>query len=490
MTLPRLSVAVVGHTNTGKTSLLRTLLRDVTFGEVSDRPATTRDVSGTVLLVSGEPLVELYDTPGLEDSISLLELLDSLRAEQREDPIEIIHRFLANPEAHNRFSQEAKALRQLIKSDVALYVIDARDRPLPKHRDELAILAMCARPIVPVLNFIARPEAQTAAWREQLSRLNLHAVAEFDTVVVDEQSEQRLFEKMRTLLDQFQPTLDALIEDRRAARERLIAASARLIADLLVDAAAATFVVPAGDDRAMREATDRLRHIVRQREQRCVRDLLELHRFHPDDCDPSNLPVEDGQWGLDLFSPEAMKQFGIRTGSAAAAGAMAGLAIDVAVGGVSLGAAAATGAAIGAAISAGHSHGKRLLNRLRGRSELRCDAATLHLLAARQIDLTRALLTRGHAAQDRLHMRDSSTAASRSGAERSRPSLALPQPLVRARSKTAWSSLSQDESAGSQRGSSWTFSSSAREAAVDELASMLRPSLHQPRSAPASLPVR
>ena len=38
--LPRLRVAVVGHTNTGKTSLLRTLMRDVNFGEVSDRPAT------------------------------------------------------------------------------------------------------------------------------------------------------------------------------------------------------------------------------------------------------------------------------------------------------------------------------------------------------------------------------------------------------------------------------------------------------------------
>ena len=32
------NLAVVGHTNVGKTSLLRTLLRDVAFGEVSHRP--------------------------------------------------------------------------------------------------------------------------------------------------------------------------------------------------------------------------------------------------------------------------------------------------------------------------------------------------------------------------------------------------------------------------------------------------------------------
>ena len=36
---PPLKLAVVGHTNVGKTSLLRTLTRDVGSGEVSHRPA-------------------------------------------------------------------------------------------------------------------------------------------------------------------------------------------------------------------------------------------------------------------------------------------------------------------------------------------------------------------------------------------------------------------------------------------------------------------
>ena len=82
--LPALKVAIVGHTNTGKTSLVRTLTRDAGFGEVSDRPATTRHVEGTVLLVDGRPLVELYDTPGLEDPIGLLEQLDRMRGDRRQ----------------------------------------------------------------------------------------------------------------------------------------------------------------------------------------------------------------------------------------------------------------------------------------------------------------------------------------------------------------------------------------------------------------------
>jgi len=44
--LSALQIAVVGHTNTGKTSLLRTLTRDVNFGEVADAPGTTKQVQG------------------------------------------------------------------------------------------------------------------------------------------------------------------------------------------------------------------------------------------------------------------------------------------------------------------------------------------------------------------------------------------------------------------------------------------------------------
>jgi GTPase Era involved in 16S rRNA processing len=397
-----LKVAVVGHTNTGKTSLLRTLTRDVGFGEVSDRPATTRHVEGTAIQVDGQSLIELYDTPGLEDSIGLLDLLDSLRGDRRTEGVEQIERFLQSPEASagGRFSQEAKALRQVLASDVALYVIDARDRVLGKHRDELEILGRCARPVVPVLNFVANATAQTALWREHLSRANMHAVAEFDTVVIDEQSERRLLEKMQTLLDHHRATLDQLIQDRTRQREQLVRASADLIADLLIDVAAHVVIAPAQDAAEMARTMEQLKQRVREREQQCVNSLLSLHRFRPEDYADASVQISEGRWGVDLFSPAAMKQFGIRAGSAAVAGGMIGLTVDAMVGGASLGAGFAIGSAIGALLSAGHTHGKKVIDQMRGYSQLRCDPTTLQVLLARQVSLVRALLRRGHASVD------------------------------------------------------------------------------------------
>jgi len=480
MTEALLEVAVVGHTNTGKTSLMRTLMRDIDFGEVSDRPAVTRAVEAAVLSVGGAAALRLYDTPGLEDSIGLLEHLESSRGDRRRDGIDVVRAFLESPEARGRFAQEAKALRQLLECQVALYVVDARDRVMAKHRDELEILGWCARPVVPVLNFTASPEANTAAWREHLARVNMHAVAEFDTVVFEERDERRLFEKMRTLLDTHAETLDALIDDRRRQRRALVRASALLLAGLAVDVSAHVVSVPSALDKEARVAMDGLRIEIRQREQQCVDDLLALHRFRAGDVEAAGLPIEEGRWGMDLFSPEALKSFGISAGGAAATGAMVGLTLDVMFAGLSLGTGAAAGAAIGGLIAASRTHGRRLIDRARGRTELRCNETTLRLLISRQLELIAALLRRGHASVDVIRIGDDASAAKRPTVSRS-----VMTQLGRARVHASWSTLASGVSAASGE-PAVASDDPARQELIDRLADTLANELRAAVSGTAS----
>ena len=135
-----LSLAVVGHTNTGKTSLMRTLLRDSRFGEVKNAAATTRHVEQAAINDGGDTLVYLYDTPGLEDAGGVLDWLEE-NTSSRSDGIERLQQFLASPAAEGDFNQEAKVLRQLLQSDMALYVVDAREPVLNKYKDELTVLS-------------------------------------------------------------------------------------------------------------------------------------------------------------------------------------------------------------------------------------------------------------------------------------------------------------------------------------------------------------
>ena len=432
MTKP-LTLAVVGHTNVGKTSLLRTLTRDVGFGEVSHRPSTTRHVEGARLSVDGEPLLELYDTPGLEDAIALLDYLERLdRPGERLDGPARVARFLDGSEARQRFEQEAKVLRQLLASDAGLYVIDAREPVLAKYRDELSVLSSCGKPLLPVLNFVSSPQHREPEWRDALARLGLHALVRFDSVAPPEDGERRLYESLALLLEHSRDALQRLLNDQEAQREARKRSALRLIAELLIDCAACRRSV-ASEKTVEQQAINQLRDAVRQREQRCVEALLKLYGFRSNDAAASDLPLLDGRWGNDLFNPETLKQLGVRVGSGVAAGAAAGAGVDLMVGGLTLGAAALAGAIAGGALQTARSYGSRLLGKLKGQRELTVDDSVLRLLALRQRQLLHALNARGHAAVDSIKVATPEDKTWREGK--------LPEALKKSRAYPQWSSL-------------------------------------------------
>ncbi|WP_459616420.1 GTPase/DUF3482 domain-containing protein [Bordetella sp. 2513F-2] len=430
-----LKIAVVGHTNTGKTSLLRTLTRDPSFGEVADSPGTTRHVEGTRLTAGTDAAIEWYDTPGMEDGIALLEYLERMDAPgERLDGPARIQRLLDSPEAHGRFEQEARVLTRMLRCDAALYVIDARDPVLGKHRDELAVLAACGRPLLPVLNFVQAPAHRAQAWREAMSRLGLHAVLEFDTVAPPLDGERQLYDRLAVLLDAHAPMLQRLAQALAQQREARRAAAYRLAADLLIDVAALRLASPS-DDATLELTAATLRDRVRQREQACVQALLALYNFRRDDYDADELPLEGERFGMDLFHPQALKDMGIQVGMGAAAGAMAGAAVDLLSAGLSLGTGMLIGAAAGGLWQGVERFGKRVAGKLRGYRELSVDDPVLRLLAMRQRQLIQALERRGHAARAPLHLDRPADAAWRSGP--------LPDALAEARSRPEWSALGE-----------------------------------------------
>ncbi|MGY6519357.1 MAG: GTPase/DUF3482 domain-containing protein [Lysobacteraceae bacterium] len=422
------TIAVVGHANTGKTSLVRTLTRDRGFGEVSPRPGTTRHVEGVQLMADGRALVALHDTPGLEDPGRLRDFIDARWGAERLDGPARIDRFLASPEADGHWAQEAKVLRRLRTSDAGFVVIDARDPVLAKHRDELALLSACAVPLLPVLNFVRGGDTHEADWREALGRHGLHASVAFDAFAPERDAEARLYQALGTLLGTHRTVFDTLVDARRREFDQRRRAALNAIAELLVDLAAVRREVPSTPEAAMKKAVAKLGDDVRRHEARTVRDLLALYQFDETDVDAPDLPLLDGRWELDLFNPEALKQAGISVAGGAAGGAAAGAAIDAMTGFLSLGA----GAALGAVIGGGARKRREIVAMLRKRRLLSVDDPILALVAQRNLGLVRVLEARGHGAAGVAAVRDESRA------------LKLSRALGRARSHPDWSRLGKD----------------------------------------------
>jgi len=433
---PVLKLSVVGHTNVGKTSLMRTLMRDVAFGEVAAASATTRQVEGAALLAGGHSVVELYDTPGLEDAGALIERLDAEPGQRHAGP-ERIRAFLASSAAAGRFEQEARVLQQMLESDAALYVIDAREPVLGKYQDELAILALCARPLLPVLNFVSNRHTRIDQWREALARVGLHAVAEFDTVVFSPEAEARLWRRLATLVDSRADALESLIADRRSQATWQRASAQAMLAELLVDAAAARRRAPRDDREAIARAGESLREAIVAREQRFVAQLLELFRFTDADYRTLPLPIAPDGWQSSPFDPGMLALLGRRAGSGLAAGAATGAAFDVATGGLSLGVGTLIGALAGGGAGGAWQLRRDIVDRLRGRVSVIADDAALTTLAARAFALLDALAQRGHAAQAPLEIARKLPSPW--------PERGLPRALLKARLDSGVSTLNRGE---------------------------------------------
>jgi hypothetical protein len=412
-----LSITVVGHTNTGKTSLLRTLTRDTQFGEVNNAPGTTRQVAGAAHWLNYHIALIWFDTPGLEDSVALrdwvespepLSPLDTLSAQSlqasqtsnRLDGPQKVQRFLESPIALSRFEQEARVLEKVLSSDAALYVIDARDPVLAKHQDELALLSSCAKPVIPVLNFTAPSLhghlSNVDEWLNMLARQALHVHVLFDTVSPALDAERGLFEALAQVLPKERGLFAELIEQNQAARCARRTRAFELIAEMVIDLSAWRLQT-ADKETARLKAQATQQSQARAREQQCVDGLLLTYAFNRHDVLNMPLSLKEGRWQTDLFAPEALREVGMELTKGAAAGALAGAAVDVMTGGLSLGTGTLVGAETGAGWQGFERWGGRLLGKVRGYRELTVDDAILQLVTLRQLQLLHALDRRGHA---------------------------------------------------------------------------------------------
>jgi len=403
---PAISVAVVGHTNAGKTSLIRTLLRDEQFGNIEETAGTTRCVEKTVIFADDDAVLNLFDTPGFEDSSALLQALEDLpKTVEVKLPADLLRSFISQTETFPEFEQEIKVLRQSLNSDVLLYLIDVREPLLGKYSDEVEILSNTGKPILPVFNFIAGNSESLLRWRQQMARFNLHAALEFDTVAFDFEAEKRLYQKLQSLLEQHYNTLQTLIDYRQEVWQNLVHAGAQRIFQLLTEVACYRLEV-AGRDGISDADVATMQSFVRKAEQLALQDLLAIFSFTQIDVELQQLAVRDGQWELDIFSPHALKDFGLTAGATALKGAAAGAGIDLMVGGMSLGAATMLGAAVGASWATLRRYQHELVAAWQGHKWLCADDNTVSLLYLRQSKLLRTLTQRGHAAQNKIQLSD------------------------------------------------------------------------------------
>ncbi len=380
----QIALSLVSHTNVGKTTLARTLLRR-DIGEVRDEAHVTSEAERHPMIESpaGDRL-ELWDTPGFGDSLRLAK-----RLAQRGNPLGWLMTEVWDRWRDRGFWHSQRAVRNVLEqADVVLYLVNASEAPADSgYLDaELQVLTLIGKPVLVLLNQLGppRPPAdealQVERWRRHLAgRATVREVLALDAFA-------RCWVQEGRLLQAIADALPAEPAARRAAFERLRAAwAARSRASF--DAAMALLAQRIGRAARDREEvpdsgwTDKLKQVgsavglfpeggaaPRERAMQALAQRLEadirastdqLIRLH----------------GLDGHATEAVltrlaEHYAVREplseGKAAlwggaVTGALAGLKADIASGGMTLGGGLLAGGLLGALSAAGLAKGVNLV---------------------------------------------------------------------------------------------------------------------------------
>jgi hypothetical protein len=150
------TLSLISHTNVGKTTLARTLLRrDV--GEVLDQAHVTEENEAYTLIETEGAVLRLWDTPGFGDTGRLMRRL----RREREPLGWFLHQVWDRLADRPLFCSQRALRNAREEADVVLYIVNASEDPgdATYVRLELEILAWIGRPVLLLLNQVSQPDA-------------------------------------------------------------------------------------------------------------------------------------------------------------------------------------------------------------------------------------------------------------------------------------------------------------------------------------------
>lgn len=429
--LKPLVVAVVGPTNEGKTSILRTLTSDPNFGLVNAYSGTTVRAEIQKIFYKGVvEILQLVDTPGFQNSGDIFELLmddpevsDRLGAFDLDDLMRVV------PQQDDDYRHDLRAWREVDRSDVVIFVVNVLENPkqsLLKYT--LAILKNIGKPVIVAYNNVhtlpdptgesgtnAQGEGTPALvkdfrkeWDETLRKNSFFLVQEYDAHVRSFADEIELFEKLTALAREplTQRVLRLEIKERRARELRRLERSRRAIAELMIDVAAYREIKTDVNQNEWQIVLGRLEENLKQnvikREHEAQVALLEAWGFHLGVLDREMLVVKDTtDQSNQLFGTEAKRQVKVGGSVGATVGAVVGGTIDACTGGLSFGLGLFVGGIVGGMLGGGGALAYNSKYDAKGKKLTVCvQLPVIEALLARGVELVRKLQTRGKALED------------------------------------------------------------------------------------------
>ena len=355
----QIALSLISHTNIGKTTLARTLLRK-DIGIVADRAhVTLENQKYTVLETDTGESLQLWDTPGFPNCQKILSRLQGTKNPIVRILTEVWDRFRDRPS----WCAQQAVLNVQQEADVVLSLVNATEEPSMAGYivPELQLLDWIGKPVIVLLNQTGPPKEREEQqrleqpWKDYFARYGfvrgVHSLDAFSRCWVQEGI---LFQTIQSVLPaQDRPLMNRLFAAWKNANLSVFHTAMEQWARLVTHAARSR-VMTGGDGSPMdvqkQRAVDALLKDLVNEVGATTKSVIALHGLEGDAIGEIQARMEhvEVQRGLQGQGSALLSGTAIGgIGGALTSGAYAGLHLDAATGGVSMGLFTVAGALVG-----------------------------------------------------------------------------------------------------------------------------------------------
>lgn len=390
-------IAILGHPNEGKSSVLSTLAEDDSV-RVSATPGETTECRTFPVLIDGREVLRFTDTPGFQNPSRVLAEMRKIAATSGDTVANFRRTFADVAELRD----DVELLLPVERGAGIIYVVDG-SRPLRNvDRAEMEILRLTGRPRMAIINCKNDDSSQLEEWKSEF-RKNFNANRVFNAHRATYAERLLLLEALQAIDQDWQPTLEAVVRAFKADWTARNSATVDILLAMITECLQYSVTAQLEEGNNSEEIQARLarsyRKTLEEKERQAheqIRALFKHNIFHYT-LPPQSILNED------LFSEKTWHLLGLSkkqvTLAGAIGGAVVGAKLDLLAAGLSFGVFTSLGGAAGAlgALFGGEklsTAGKKLLGLQLGGEELKIGpAANINLLL---ILINRALLFYRH----------------------------------------------------------------------------------------------
>lgn len=222
-------IAIIGHPNEGKSSVLSTLAEDDSV-RISPYPGETTVCRSFPVMIDNHEIIRFVDTPGFQNPAKILAKLKTLNGSSEDRLLELLDYCRSIDE----LAEDFELLKPISRGAAIIYVVNGARPIRTVDRDEMEIIRLIGKPRMAVINSKQIDNRYLRQWKDELAR-HFNSIRLFNAHRATYSERIGLLEALKSIDQDWQPIMSEVVETIKKDWDNRTRTTAHIIGSLLTE---------------------------------------------------------------------------------------------------------------------------------------------------------------------------------------------------------------------------------------------------------------